>query len=407
MLGALFLTDVDRAKRAIKECHFTELERLTARMSQADIVKAVDFTVFKHQQIHEIILSRLSDSQFYRIKLLRKMVAEVQGLNIQVESLARLLGAFSDEDFREYFSQDGFHMMALCRLNQLFHESLIRRLWSCCNSPQILNEFFRREYTQCLDENQAELALCFLRRTIDQNGGYVRDLDETTLCCIGQSTKLVKKLVVHFWIMYNLDYARCVAFVSALRLTTDVQLELQFFSLANDYGNVFRAIVEAYGASILVETAQGWNIAMSAAKEGNLDLMKWVLEQKEGRKLLHHKTYNGKTFWNVAAESKNGAILNLIRDFHHENRDGSWENGCGKRDVRPKCGADFRVKRHRNAPDFNCDLKNPNSKLHALMVKKGYAGRSQAFVAVAKNPNNELYLILKGMGYKVAPRDGK
>lgn len=407
MFDVLFLNDIDRTKKAIRECNYTELERLAARMPQTDLVQAVDFTVFKHQRLCEIIMSRLSDSRFYRIKLLRKMLAEIQGLNIGAESLARLLGAFTDADFLGYFSQDGFHTMALCCSNQLFKEAFGRRLSSCCNTSQIVNEFFGHEDTQSLDENLAGLAFHFLTRVLCQNDGYVRGLEDETLCRVGRCLELVKKLVGFYSLMHGFDRGKFTEFLSALRLSSDAQREVQLFTLENVYcRNAFRAVVEAYGANTLVETTQGWNIAMAAAKEGDLDLLKWVLEQKDGRKLLHYKTYNGKTAWDFAAESKNGAIMNLVRDFHYKNREGSWENGSGKGWNGPQCGADYRVKRHRTVPDFDSDLTNPNSKLHALMIKKGYAGRPQAFAAVAKNPNNELHLILKGLGYEVAHKGG-
>ena len=315
MFDVLFLNDIDRTKKAIRECNYTELERLAARMPQTDLVQAVDFTVFKHQRLCEIIMSRLSDSRFYRIKLLRKMLAEIQGLNIGAESLARLLGAFTDADFLGYFSQDGFHTMALCCSNQLFKEAFGRRLSSCCNTSQIVNEFFGHEDTQSLDENLAGLAFHFLTRVLCQNDGYVRGLDDETLCRVGQCLELVKRLAGFLLLMYGLDYARCEAFVSALHLNSDAQRDMQIFALEKGYGNVFRALAEVYGVSMLVETAQGWNIAMAAAKEGNLDLLKWVLERKDARKLLHHKTYNGKTAWDFAVGNRNGAIMNLIRDY--------------------------------------------------------------------------------------------
>ena len=189
------------------------------------------------------------------------------------------------------------------------------------------------------------------------------------------------------------------SFLRSLCWCDDGVEKLQRMALEHKCVGLYVAAVEEYSADVCVETNEGWNIAMVAAKCGNLDLLKWALEKEGGGKLLYHKTYNGKTFWDFAQENKNGAIMNFVRDYRREVGNGSDGCGFGRKDVRTKHRCGSGKGDYHKTPNFDWDLMDPNSRLYALMIKKGYAGRPQAFAAVAKNPNNELYLILKGMGY--------
>ena len=160
---------------------------------------------------------------------------------------------------------------------------------------------------------------------------------------------------------------------------------------------IFRMVVELYDADWSIETKEGWNIAMLAAKLGDCDLIKWVLSQKDGSKLLSHKTYNGKTFWDFAEQNKSGAFMNFIRDFHQGNHIVSTARKESPHSAGKRMQKDEPPRRN-----FNADLHNRTSPLYKLMVKKGYAGRERAFLTVVKNPNNELYLLAKGLGYDMS-----